>query len=128
MIADLALLLLPTSSHSLLARWQGPYLVLAKLSPTTYLVKVTGKRRPERVYHLNMLRLWNSPFNLCMLTLGDEDVPDLPTWSEPIHREEVSRLSKLLSQTEKEEVLAVAEPSPHSSATRLEGQTRRKCQ
>ena len=80
MIGDLVLLLLPTSSHSLLARWQGSYPVLAKLSPTTYLVKLTGKGRPERVYHINMLRLWNSPSHLCMLTLGDEDVPDLPTW------------------------------------------------
>ena len=48
-IGDLVLILLPISSHSLLARWQGPYPVLTKLSETTYLVKLTGKRRPERV-------------------------------------------------------------------------------
>ena len=47
-----------------------------------------------------------------MLTLEDKDVPDLPTWSESIDREEFPRLSKLLSQTEKEEVLAVARAKP----------------
>ena len=35
-VGDIVLLLLPSSENKLLARWQGPYRVLDKVTPVTY--------------------------------------------------------------------------------------------
>ncbi|WP_425279632.1 hypothetical protein, partial [Enterococcus faecalis] len=52
------LLLLPSSSSKLLAKWQGPYVVQRKLSGTTYEVYHPEKGKPSQIYHVNLLRAW----------------------------------------------------------------------
>lgn len=53
------LLLLPTSESSLLAKWQGPYEVLRKLSPTNYEISVPDRKKKSQIFHINLLRPWN---------------------------------------------------------------------
>ena len=55
---DKVLLLLPTSSNKLLAQWQGPYEVKKKISDLNYVIEVCGR---DKVYHINMLKLYVSP-------------------------------------------------------------------
>lgn len=52
------LLLLPTCSNKLLARWQGPYPVLRKMGPVTYEVAHADKGKATQVYHINLLKEW----------------------------------------------------------------------
>lgn len=52
------LLLLPTSDSSLLAKWQGPYEVLRKLSATNYEISLPDRRKKSQVFHINLLRPW----------------------------------------------------------------------
>ena len=50
------MVLLPTSSSKLLAKWQGPYPVLRKLGPVTYEIAMFDHGKRKRVLHINMLR------------------------------------------------------------------------
>lgn len=52
------LLLLPSSTNKLLAKWQGPYLVLRKMGPATYEVHHPEKKKLKQTYHVNMLKAW----------------------------------------------------------------------
>ena len=51
---DKCLILLPTSHNKLLATWQGPFNIRARVSDTNYLVQVDGQRAKR--YHVNMLK------------------------------------------------------------------------
>ncbi|XP_042611929.1 uncharacterized protein LOC122144820 [Cyprinus carpio] len=53
------LLLLPTSDSSLLAKWQGPYEVVRKLSSTSYEILLPDRRKKYQVFHINLLRPWH---------------------------------------------------------------------
>jgi len=53
------LLLLPTSDSSLLAKWQGPYEVLRKLSATNCEISLPDRRKKSQVFHVNLLRPWH---------------------------------------------------------------------
>ena len=50
------LILLPTSSNRFLAEWKGPYKVIEKVSPVDY--KIQFNRKNEKVFHINMLKLF----------------------------------------------------------------------
>ncbi|KAK7912922.1 hypothetical protein WMY93_013133 [Mugilogobius chulae] len=52
------LLLLPSSSNKLLAKWQGPYNVVRKMGPVTYEIFHPEKKRQKQTYHVNLLKLW----------------------------------------------------------------------
>ena len=69
------LVLLPTSTHKLLAKWQGPYPVRRSVSPVTYEIDMFDKRKRRRVFHVNMLRKWHAPTAL-NLWAGDGSADD----------------------------------------------------
>ncbi|XP_026005285.1 uncharacterized protein LOC113010452 [Astatotilapia calliptera] len=52
------LLLLPSSNSKLLAKWQGPYIVLRRMGPVTYEIHHPGKKKPKQTYHVNLLKEW----------------------------------------------------------------------
>ncbi|KAI3377106.1 hypothetical protein L3Q82_000303 [Scortum barcoo] len=54
------LLLLPKAENKLLAKWQGPYTVLKKLSPTTYEIEMLERRNPKQTFHINLLKEWKT--------------------------------------------------------------------
>uniref|UniRef100_A0A673ICM5 CCHC-type domain-containing protein n=1 Tax=Sinocyclocheilus rhinocerous TaxID=307959 RepID=A0A673ICM5_9TELE len=58
-IGQKVLLLLSTSESSLLAKWQGPYEVLRKLSPTNYEISLPDRKKKSQIFHINLLRPWN---------------------------------------------------------------------
>ena len=84
---DQVLVLLPTSSHKLLAEWQGPYAVTKRVGKVDYEVRMTDRRKPNRVFHVNMLREWHSPSGTSCwaeeIPNGDDsdEIDDIVTWS-----------------------------------------------
>ena len=54
------LVLLPTSSNKLLAKWMGPYPVLREVSPVSYEVDMYDHAKRKKIFHVNMLRKWHS--------------------------------------------------------------------
>ena len=60
-VGEKVLVLLPTSTHKLLAQWQGPYDVVKKINKVIYEVEMQNKRKRLRRFHINMLRKWYEP-------------------------------------------------------------------
>lgn len=51
----------PSLSGSLDSIWEGPYEVIAALSPTSYRIAVPNRRSHVMVVHINRLKLWKTP-------------------------------------------------------------------
>ncbi len=58
---QMVLLLLPTSTNKLLAKWQGSYTVVRKMGPVTYEIHHPDKRKAKQTYHINLLKEWKEP-------------------------------------------------------------------
>ena len=50
------LLLLPSSSNALEAKWQGPFKVNRNVVPVDYKIETNRKGRKLKVYHVNLLK------------------------------------------------------------------------
>ena len=55
------LVLLPTLTHKLLAKWQAPYPARHRVSPVMYKVDMFDKQKCHQVFHVNMLRKCLAP-------------------------------------------------------------------
>ena len=76
------LLLLPSSSNALEAKWQGPFKVNRKVGPVDYEIETNHKGRKLKVYHVNLLkgfkrRTMESFLGITNVT-GDEEGEDHP--------------------------------------------------
>ncbi|XP_036066885.1 uncharacterized protein LOC112138883 isoform X2 [Oryzias melastigma] len=92
------LLLLPTAENKLLAKWQGPYTVLRKLSPTTYEIEMPERRDPKQTFHINLLKEWKtrdmpSQQQLFVRTVEEEDEYDFTPSNENFASLDLSHLS-----------------------------------
>ena len=82
---DRVLILLPSSTTKLTAQWQGPYEVIKPVGKVNYLVWLHDRKKKKRVYHVNMLRKWNTPSAsnyLVQLSEDDTEEEDIPTWQD----------------------------------------------
>lgn len=116
---DKVLVLLPTSTHKLLAQWQGPYIVRKRIGKVNYEVVMPERRKPHVVFHANMLKKWSEaeptepedPQDSALSieeteTRGTEE-PDIPLWRDtetddtlgqpelPVDPEKKSQVEKL---------------------------------
>ncbi len=76
------LVLLPTSSSKLLAKWQGPFEVTRRVGDLNYEVVRSDRSRAHQVYHLNLLKKWSEveSVTLVMAVGGEEDLgPEVNT-------------------------------------------------
>ncbi len=55
---DRMMVLVPTAACKFLTTWKGPYMVVEKIGPVTYRVRQPGRRNPEQLYHVNLLKKW----------------------------------------------------------------------
>ena len=76
------MVMLPSSTNWLLAKWTGPYAVEEVLSSTTYKVAIPQARKNHQTFHINMLSRWDSPSAVCLLNVGEisNAEPDFPLW------------------------------------------------
>ena len=49
---EMVLLLLPTSTNKLLAKWQGPYKVAKQVGKVDYLIETPDQRQKKGIYQL----------------------------------------------------------------------------
>lgn len=72
-VGDKVLVLQPTSTFKLFAKWEGPWLVTKKLNAVNYEIDM-GRRKT--VLHINLLRKWeerSEPVNLVILDDGIQE-------------------------------------------------------
>ncbi|KAI7808673.1 hypothetical protein IRJ41_011194 [Triplophysa rosa] len=70
------LVLLPTSSSKLLAKWQGPFEVTRQVGDLDYEVIRTDRSGARQIYHLNLLKKWQEvePVLLATVISGEDDL------------------------------------------------------
>ena len=71
------LVLLPTRTEKLLAKWKGPYNVIRKVGKVNYELEMTDGRKGQKLFHVNMLKKWNKPEEMFVNQISDkqEEVP-----------------------------------------------------
>ena len=83
---DLAMVLLPTWTEKLLAKWRGPYKITKKIGRVNYKIKITdGQIR--KIFHINMLKPWKEPAELFLNIIEDkqEETPHLAQEQQELH-------------------------------------------
>ncbi len=75
-VLDKVLVLLPTSSSKLLAKWQGPFEVTRRVGDLNYEVVRTDRSGARQIYHLNLLKKWSEvePVMLATAVSGEDDL------------------------------------------------------
>ena len=68
-VGQRALVLLPSSNKKLHAAWQGPYVIKRKIGDVNYEVEMHDKKKRQRIFHINMLKPWNTPENVTYMSL-----------------------------------------------------------
>ena len=79
-VGDNVLVLLPTATNKLLAKWQGPYPVMRKVGPVTYEINMFDHVKKKRILHVNMLKLWHPPATLNLWNEEVGEVEDVLLW------------------------------------------------
>ena len=102
----MVLLLLPTSTNKLLAKWQGPYRVSKRMGNVVYLIETPNRCRKRGIYHVNLLKKWETADSFCALAseVVDEEIPD---WRSSESSQ--STLGRQLSQIEKADMCNILE-------------------
>uniref|UniRef100_A0A8C5PSV7 Integrase catalytic domain-containing protein n=1 Tax=Leptobrachium leishanense TaxID=445787 RepID=A0A8C5PSV7_9ANUR len=79
---DRVLVLVPTVESKFLAKWQGPYEIIEKIGDVNYKVHQPGRRKPEQIYHINLLKPWRDREALVAIPTPPNDTgpstPEVP--------------------------------------------------
>ena len=95
---DRVLVLLPTSTSKLMAQWQGPGKEVKTVGKIDYLVRTPGQRKPEHLFHVNVLQRWHDRTPSVLLAQAvpiPSEPEEVPVWNEA--DEEQIRMGKNLS-------------------------------
>ena len=103
-VGEKVLVLLPTSTHKLLAQWQGPYDVVKKINKVIYEVEMQNKRKRLRRFHINMLRKWYEPLATSYWVQDVEGEEELHLWSEEAEGEQTYEIAKHLTKEQRAEL------------------------
>lgn len=71
---DRLLVLVPTVESKFLEKWQGPFEIMERVGKVNYKVYQPGKRKPEQLYHLNLLKPWNDRETLLAVPIPQKDM------------------------------------------------------
>lgn len=79
---------IPTSANKLLARWEGPYKIVRKVSSVNYQVDMSDKKKRKRIFHVNMLRKWHGGSYLAEEEGTVDDTESILEWGSGTDRVE----------------------------------------
>ena len=94
---DKVLVLLPTSSTKLLAKWQGPFVVTRRVGDVDYKVERSDRGESRQIYHINLLKRWNDVVPVAFATTlpeGEEFGPEVPCSGAPSLRSAEERICR----------------------------------
>ena len=75
-VGDKVLVLLPTRTEKLLAKWKGPYPITKKVGQVNYDIQLSDCRK--KLFHINMLKRWHESEeseNACWIQDEEEELP-----------------------------------------------------
>ena len=71
---DEVLLLLPSSTNALEAKWMGPYRVVQRVGPVDYEIEMGDRRKKRKVFHVNLLKEFIRRVPEVLVCVGIKDV------------------------------------------------------
>ena len=74
-VGDQVLVMSPTPTSKLADQWAGPYTIMEKMNAVTYRVHTPDRRKKSRLYHVNGIKLWNSPTVVMSVTVCEDSPP-----------------------------------------------------
>ncbi|XP_059210478.1 uncharacterized protein LOC131989303 [Centropristis striata] len=83
---DKVLVLLPSSTSKLLAKWQGPFVVTRRVGDVDYELVRSDRGGATQIYHLNLLKAWREAESVSLVTAiaeRDELGPEVPKSANP---------------------------------------------
>ncbi len=92
---DEVLVLLPTSTSKLLAEWQGPYSIIKPVGKVTYEVDMHDRRKRKRVFHVNMLKKWETPTDFAMFNDEVDPSDEIVLWRDATENQQPAINSSL---------------------------------
>ena len=105
-VGDTVLVLLPTSTSKLLAKWQGPYQITKRMGLVNYQVDMLDRRKRFRIFHVNMLKEYHlrPPMHTNCFNdeEGTEEESEVPLWND-ITKEE-PKTGKHLTEAQQQEL------------------------
>ncbi|XP_075786849.1 uncharacterized protein LOC142829675 isoform X2 [Pelodiscus sinensis] len=104
---DHVLVLLPSRESKLLARWQGPFEVVRRIGTVDYEVRLPGRRREVRLYHINLLKEWKTAEGLLVTPYPPD--PELGPAVEDLQGEAQITMGPELSPVQRGELQRVAQ-------------------
>uniref|UniRef100_A0AAQ4PUN6 ribonuclease H n=1 Tax=Gasterosteus aculeatus aculeatus TaxID=481459 RepID=A0AAQ4PUN6_GASAC len=90
------LVLLPSSSSKLLAKWQGPFVVTRRVGDVDYEVVRSDRGGATQIYHLNLLKAWRETESVSLVSAvaeSEELGPEVPKSTDPTRLPSDARLS-----------------------------------
>ena len=72
-VGDKVLILQPTSTFKLFAKWDGPWVITRKLNAVNYEIDI-GNRKT--ILHINMLKKWEERSDAVNLVMVDHEIQD----------------------------------------------------
>ena len=70
----------------------------------TYEIDMSDKKKRQRIFHVNMLKGWNTPTTVCLAAEEMEDGEEIPLWKE---ESEEPKINEKLTQKQKKELDAL---------------------
>ena len=112
---DTVLVLLPTSTNKLLARWQGPYTITQRLGQVTYQIDMADRRKRKRTFHVNMLKKWSTPeavANTLEEVTVEDDSEEIIFWKDGDVTKELPTLGDQLNEDQRAQLTDVLNSFP----------------
>lgn len=111
------LVLLPSGTCKLLAKWQGPYVVNQKFGPVTYEILYPERKHPKQILHVNLLREFKDPMpestdQVTMMVQAVDDEVDEVEMEPARPSEEVPGLFSHLSNQQQQQIVKVRQSFP----------------
>lgn len=95
---DKVMILRPSRANKLEIQWDGPAVILEKLSATNYVVQLPGKRKLCKIYHANLLKPYRQRESIVNLTVNapeevSVEIPELEKDLPDFSVDEIERMS-----------------------------------
>ena len=102
-VGDKVLVLLPTRTEKLLAKWKGPYNVIWKVGKVNYELEMMDGRKGRKLFHVNMVKKWNKLEEIFVNQISDEE-EEVPCYQKEQRNIQDAVYGEQLTKKQKEKV------------------------
>ena len=104
-VGDYVLVFMPLRKGKLVNQWQGPFIIIKKITEVTYQVDLWTSGKRYRTFHVNCMKQWPSPSPAVFLVQDPEEEPPESSRGKHTHSMPTSHQMDLKKQKDKYKVV-----------------------